>query len=95
MDRQEFYLGRIDGINIIPSEDIAPGFKRTVGSDISINKQDYEYLKPIGPKTTIIMLGLLKELTLPEDYYKAFHIPPALLRELANMNHIPEPEQGG
>ena len=61
MSEQGFYLGRIDGINVIPSADIAPGYKRTVGSDIFVNEHNYELMRAFSAKGMIIALGTLRE----------------------------------
>lgn len=58
---QSFSLGRIYGINVIPSEDIPPGFKRTVGDDIFVNEHNYELLKSFSAKGMLIALGILRE----------------------------------
>lgn len=58
---QGFSLGRIDGIDVIPSEEIPPGYKRTVGPNIFVNEHNYELMKPLSAKAMLIALGILRE----------------------------------
>lgn len=62
MSEQGFTLGRIDGINVIPDDDIPPGFKRTVGFDIFINTGSYELMRTFSAKWMLIAMGTLREL---------------------------------
>lgn len=61
MSEQGFYQGTIEGIRVIPDEDVPPGHKRTVGSDIFINEHNYERMRPLSAKAMLIALGTLKE----------------------------------
>ena len=63
-------LRSLMGIQIIPTEDVPNGFKRTVGNDIFVSFRNYEYMKPLNAKGTIILLGFLTELALTESSEK-------------------------
>jgi hypothetical protein len=65
-----FALSAIRGIRIIPCEAIPNGFRRTVGNDIFVSVRNYEYMKPLSAKGTIILLGFLIELP-PEEKAKS------------------------
>lgn len=56
-----------DLLRVIPSDDIPNGFKRTVGNDIFVSSRNYEYMKPLSAKGTIILLGILIELDKSRD----------------------------
>jgi len=55
------------GIQVIPSEDIPNGFRHTVGDTIFVSPQNYEYMRPLSAKETIIMLGFLAEMVPKES----------------------------
>lgn len=63
MNEQRFFLGRIDGIDIIPSDDIPPGYKRTTISAIFVNEHNYELMKAMSVKAMLMILGgVLREI---------------------------------
>ncbi len=54
-------LPMLTGIQIIPDDAIPRGYKRTEGNSIRINPVNYDYIRPLGAKGTMIVLGLLGE----------------------------------
>jgi len=55
------------GIDVIPSEDIRNGYKRTTENVIYVSPGNYELLRPLSARATIIMLGFLKEVNPPVE----------------------------
>ncbi len=55
------------GIDIIPSEDVPSGHKRTAENAIFVSPGNYELLRPLSARATIIVLGFLKEVKPPVE----------------------------
>jgi hypothetical protein len=62
MQEGSFVPGNYRGIDIIPSEDIPNGYRRTTENAIYVSPGNYELLRPLSAKGTIIALGFLKEM---------------------------------
>ena len=80
MSEQSLSWGNISsivGIRIIPSEDVPSGFRRTAENDIFVSFRNYEYMRSLSAKGTLILLGFLTELTPTESAQSFPNIPPA------------------
>lgn len=56
-------LPMLSGIQIIPSDDVPCGYRRTEGDTIFINPANYELMRPLSAKGTLIVLGILGEMS--------------------------------
>jgi len=58
----DYHITRLYGIDVIPSESVPNGYKRTEENKIFVSPKNYEYLRLFSAKGVIIAIGLLKEL---------------------------------
>lgn len=54
-------LGSFDGLKIIQSEEVMPGYRRTDPGGIIINYEDYERLRLKTPEEVLLALGQMPE----------------------------------
>lgn len=56
-------IGSLDGLQIVQSEDVMPGYRRTDACVVIINPEDYERLRPKTAEQILLALGQM-----PEDF---------------------------
>lgn len=57
-----FITPRVEGIQIVPDEDVAPGCKRTDPYGcVIVNPNDYRLMRPMPPRSVLVALAMLQE----------------------------------
>lgn len=61
MEQRSYITPQVVGIDIIPTDDVAPGCKRTDTYAVLVNPANYETLRTMTAKGVLVVLALLKE----------------------------------